>query len=85
MEIKRYRTLPLEILKTLNDLNPTYIQKLFYLRSSSVRRPTNIAVVRTNTNTYGTKCLRSLGPQISNSLPEQNKKKEKPQLHIFKV
>ena len=70
MEIKRYRTLALEIFKTLNDLNPTYMQDLFYLRSSSARRPNNIAVVRTNTNTYGTKSLRSLGPQIWNSLPE---------------
>ena len=73
MEIKRYRTLALEIFKTLNDLNPTYMQDLFYLRSSSARRPNNIAVVRTNTNTYGTKSLRSLGPQVWNSLPEHIK------------
>ena len=73
MEIKRYRTLALEIFKTLNDLNPTYMQDLFYLRSSFARRPNNIAVVRTNTNTYGTKSLRSLGPQIWNSLPEHIK------------
>ena len=64
MELKRYRTLALEILKTLNVLNQTYMQDLFYLRSSSARRPNNIAVVRTNTNTYGTKSLRSLEPQI---------------------
>ena len=68
MEIKRYRTLALEIFKTLNDLNPTYMQDLFYLRSSFARRPNNIAVVRTNTNTYGTK-----RPQIWNSLPEHIK------------
>ena len=73
IEIKRYRTLALEIFKTLNDLNPTYMQNFFYLRSSSARRPNNIAVVRTNTNTYGTKSLRSLGPQIWNSLPEHIK------------
>ena len=72
-EIKRYWTLALEIFKTLNDLNPTYMQDLFYLRSSSARRPNDIAVVRTNTNTYGTKSLRSLGPQIWNSLPEHIK------------
>ena len=73
MELKRYRTLALEIFKTLNVLNPTYMQDLFYLRSSSARRPNNIAAVRTNTNTYGTKSLRSLGPQIWNSLPEHIK------------
>ena len=70
METKRCRTLALEIFKTLNNLNPTYMQDLLYLRSSSARRPNNIAVVRTNTNTCGTKSLRSLRPQIWNSLPE---------------
>ena len=49
------------------------MQDLFYLPSSSVRRPNNIAVVRTNTSTYGTKSLRSLGPKIWNSLPERIK------------
>ena len=73
MELKRYLTLALEIFKTLNVLNPRYMQDLFYLSSSSARRPNNIAVVRTNTNTYGTKSLRSLGPQICNSLPEHIK------------
>ena len=73
MEIKRYRTLALEIFKTITVLNPTYMQDLFYLRSSSPRRPNNIAVVRTNTDTHGTKSLRSLGPQIWNSLLEHIK------------
>ena len=70
MELKRYRTMALEIFKTLNILNSTYMQDLFHLRSISARRSNNIAVIRTNTNTYGTKGLRSLGPQIWNSLPE---------------
>ena len=73
MELKRYRALPLEIFKTINFLNPTYIEDLFHLRSSSTRQPNNIAVIRTNTNTYGTKTIRSLGPQIWNSLPEHTK------------
>ena len=62
IELKRYRTLVLEIFKTLNILNPTYMQELFYIRFSSAIRRNNIAVVRSNTNTYGTKSLRSLGP-----------------------
>ena len=45
------------------------MQELFRLRSSSARQPNDIAVARTNTNTYGTKSLRSLGPQVWNSLP----------------
>ena len=65
MELKRYPTLALEVFKTPNVLNPTYMQDLFYLRTSSARRPSNIAVVRTNKNMYGTKSLRSLGPGTS--------------------
>ena len=71
--IKRYQTLALEIFKTLNFLNPTYMQDLFYLRSSCTKQPNNKAVIRTNKNTYGTKKLRSLRPQIWNSLPKHIK------------
>ena len=70
IELKRYGTLALEIFKTLNVLNTTYMQDLFYLRSSSTRRPNNIAVVRTNTDTYERQSIGSLGPQFWNSLPE---------------
>ena len=69
-ELKPYLTLALEIFKTLNVLNLTYMQDLFHIRSSSARRLKNIAFLRTNTNTYGTKSLGSLGAQIWNSLPE---------------
>ena len=58
MEAKRHRPLASEIFKTLNILNPTYMQDLLCLRSSSARRSNNIVVVRTNTNTYGTKSFR---------------------------
>ena len=49
IELKRYRTLALQILKTVSFLNPKYMQNLFYLRSSPARRLNNIAVVRRNT------------------------------------
>ena len=55
MKEKRYRKLAFEIFKTLNILNPTYMQGLSYLRSSTARRPNKIVVVSTNTNTYETK------------------------------
>ena len=57
MELKRYRTLALQIFKILNVLNTTYMQELFYFCSSSARRPNIITVVRTNTNTYERKAL----------------------------
>ena len=43
MELKSDQTPTLEIFKTLDVLNSTYKQNLFYLRSSSARRPNNIA------------------------------------------
>ena len=49
------------------------MQDHFHLRSSSARQPNNIAVVRKKTNTYGTKSLKSPGPQIWNSVPEHIK------------
>ena len=59
MELTRYRSLALKIFKMLNVLNPTYMQTFFCLRSLSVRGPNNRAVVRTNTNTYGTYITRT--------------------------
>ena len=49
------------------------MQDLFYLRYSSARPTKNITVVRANTNKYGTKSLRLLGPRAWNSLPEHIK------------
>ena len=31
MEVKRLRTLALEIFKTLNNLNPNYIKEIFFI------------------------------------------------------
>ena len=70
MELKLILTL--EIFKTLNVLNPTYMQDLFY-DQKIFPRPNDIAVVGTITNTKGTKSFRSLGPQIWNFLPEHIK------------
>ena len=70
MELKCYRTLAF---KTLNLLNPMYMHYLLCSSSSSAGQPNNIAIVRTNKNTYGTKSLRSLGPQIWNFSPEHIK------------
>ena len=78
MELTRYRTPTLVIFKTLNVLNPAYMQVIFYFRFLSARRPNNRAIVRTNTNTYGAKSRRSLGPQIWNSLPGHIKTETSP-------
>ena len=44
MEINRLHTLAREIFKTLNNLNPNFIKKIFYISSHSTRRRYDIFV-----------------------------------------
>ena len=74
MEAKRLKNLAMEILKTLNHLNPEYMKEIFYKNTNLTHRPFNITVNENNTTKYGNKSLRSfLGYHIWNSLPEQIK------------
>ena len=73
MEIKRLRTLALEVFKTINNLNPSFMKDLFRQHSLSARRSNNLYVTKMNTTTYGQKSLKSLGPKVWNSLPEHLK------------
>ena len=74
MEIKRLRTLALEIFKTLNNLNPDYMKEIFCKNKNLTHRPFDIKVNQNNTTKYGCKSLKSLGPHIWNSLPTEMKK-----------
>ena len=71
MHVARRRLLCIEIFKTLNHLNPPFMQSIFELRSSiySSRNPNNLAYFRPNQTTFGSKSLKSIGPQIWNGLP----------------
>ena len=73
MEVKRLKTLVLEIFKTLHDCNPNYIKEFFSLNDKAKRRPNNLAIHNHNTTKYGDKSLRILGPRLWNSLPENFK------------
>ena len=73
METKRIRTIALEIFKTLNDLNPNFMKDIFNFSPHFTHKKHNIFVHPHNTVTYGNKSLKSLGPHIWNSLPEQIK------------
>ena len=70
MEIKRLRFLAVEIFKTLNDLNPSFMKEIFSPKTSSKMHPNNIAVKNHQSAKYGDKSLKTLGPKIWNSLPE---------------
>ena len=67
MEVKRLRTLALEIFKTLNNLNPGYMKEIFFKTANLTRRPFDIKVNQNSSTKHGQKSLKSLGPHIWNS------------------
>ena len=85
MHVARQRILCIEIFKTLNHLNPPFMQSIFELRSSnySLRNAFNLAHFRPNQTTFGSKSLKCIGPQILNGLPSELKSAEN--LKSFKV
>ena len=74
MKVKPLRTLALEVFKTLNNMNPEYIKKIFHKAVFTTHRPLDLEVNENHTTKYGNKSLRCLGPHIWNSLPNQIKK-----------
>ena len=78
--MRNYRTLCIEIFKTINNLNPTFMNGIFRLRANN--RPTrekyklNLEIPEINQVRFGTKSLRYLGPKIWNSLPYHIKSSE---------
>ena len=84
MHVHRLRAISIEISKTLNDLNPSFMKDIFQVRSSnySSRNPNNLAHYRPNQVTFGTHSLKFLGPHIWNCLPNELKSAES--LNTFK-
>ena len=78
MHVNRLRYLCIEIFKTVNQLNPEFMQKIFVKRISNrpSRRPNDLQHYRPNQATFGSNSLRSLGPQIWNRLPDDIKSAE---------
>ena len=80
MKVKRLKSLCIEIYKTLNDLNPSYMKKFFpiKLQNKPVRtfHEKNLIVPTVKSTTFGTNSLRSMGPKIWNNLPNDLKSSE---------
>ena len=70
MEVRRLRTMSLEILKGVNDLNPSFMKNLFNKRNNIIRRKRNLIIHKRNSVTFGRNSLRCLRPHICNTLPE---------------
>ena len=68
MNIRRFRTLCVEIYKTLNDLNPSFMNNIFKLkingREVRDKYKLNLDIPKWNQITFGCKSLTVLGPKI---------------------
>ena len=69
MEVRRLRNMALEIYKSLNNLNPSFMKDLFIKRNNVNRRKNDLFIPIRNSVTFGNNSLRCLGPHIWNSLP----------------
>ena len=73
MNVKRLPFLWVEIYKTINNLNPSFMKQIFELRETNrnVREKyrLNLNISNYNQVNFGKKNLRILGPEIWNSLP----------------
>ena len=73
MNVKRLCFLCVEIHKTINNLNPSFMKQIFELRETNrnVREKyrLNSNIPNYNQVTFGKKSLRIFGPKIWNSLP----------------
>ena len=70
-EVKRLRSICIEIFKTANDRIAPYIKELFIPRNSTyaLRGSHSLSVPRVNQTTCGLKSIRYQGPKIWNSFP----------------
>ena len=73
MKVSRLRRLAIKVLMTLNSLNSDYMHIYFKKCSHSARRRNDLVVNRAKSTTSVEKSLRTLGPKIWNSLPEDVK------------
>ena len=75
MQVARQKTLCIEILKTIKNLNPPFMHSIFSSRTlnNPSRNPNNLNHFRLHHVTFGSKCLKAMGPQIWNCLPNELK------------
>ena len=69
MEIKKLRTLATETFKTINNINPSYMENIFTPKTNAKIRPHVIIVRYHNIAIYVDKRLTALGTKIWNKLP----------------
>ena len=80
MNVRRLRTLCVEIYKRLTDLNPSFMNDIFKLkingREVCDKYKLNLDIPKWNQKPFGYKSLKVLGPKIWNNLPYHVKSSE---------
>ena len=86
IKARRLRSLCVEICKSINSMNPSFMNEIFRLRVTNrmVRSQyrLNLEIPKVNQVSFGNKSIRSFGPKIWNSLPPHIKSCEN--LETFK-
>ena len=59
MEVRRLRTMTLEIFKSLNDFNPSFMKNLFNKRNNINRRKHDLIIHTRNSVTFGSNNFRT--------------------------
>ena len=71
INIRRYRNLCIEIFKTVNNINPSFVKEIFRLRimncSNREKYKLNLEIPKSNQVRSGKKGLRYLGQKVWNS------------------
>ena len=70
MQIKKIKQLAIEIIKTVNNLNPDFMKNICTSKHNARVRPHDLLVRSHKTVTYGDKSFKILGPKIWNALPK---------------
>ena len=87
VNVSNYRSLCIEIFKSLNDINPSFLKDIFQLRMANrqtrEKYKLNLEIPKSNQVRFGTKSLRLFDPKVWNSLPYHIKSSEN--LTIFKT
>ena len=87
MNLRRTRSLCIEIYKTINNLNPEFMEKFFKVRKTNTalreQYKLNLEIPKSNQDSFGTKSLRAPGPRVWNALSFHIKSKEN--LLAFKI
>ena len=89
MNLRRTRSLCIEIYKTINNLHPEFMKNLFKVhktnRAQKERYKLNLEIPRSNQVCFSTKSLHTQVPRVWNALPFHIKSKQNLQAFKYEI